>query len=79
MILFNENLVLDLKSRGFIIDIYALCLANMMVNGKQMTITWNVNNLKILHIDTDEATKVIYRTKGICGSHTKELRGKKHD
>ena len=51
----------------------------MTVNRKDMTITWHVNNLKCSHVDAYEVTKVIYRMKGIYGSHMKESRGNKHD
>ena len=30
-----------------------------MVNGKQCTITWHVDNLKILHVDPDVVISVI--------------------
>ena len=63
---------MDLKSRGFIINPYGPCVSNIMINGKQITITWHVDDLKTLHVDADEVTKVIDRTKGICRSHMKE-------
>ena len=37
----------------------------MMVNYKQMTITWRVDRSKILYSDTDEVTKLIDCIKGI--------------
>ena len=43
----------------------------MVINGKKMTITWHVYELKTSHIDVDEVTKVIYWMKGIYGSHMK--------
>ena len=51
----------------------------MMSNGKQTTITCHVDDLKILHIDADKVTKVIYWMKVIYGSNMKKSRGKKHD
>ena len=57
-LIFYENLATDLKKRWFIINPYDQFVSNMMVNGKQMTITWHVGNLKILHIDADELKKV---------------------
>ena len=56
-LLFYETLVLDLKFRGFIINPYDPSVANMMVDVNQKAITWNVNELKILHVDTYEAKK----------------------
>ena len=40
-----------------------------MANGKQVTITWEVNDLKMLHVDKYEVTKVIKWMKGIYSSH----------
>ena len=39
------------NKKGFIINPYDPYVANMMINGKQMTITWHVNKLKISHVD----------------------------
>ena len=50
---------MDLKSLGFIINPYDPRVANMMVSGKQMTITWPVDDSKILHVDADEVKRVI--------------------
>ena len=63
--------MLDLKSGEFIINPYYPRIDNIMVNGKHMTTTWHVDDLKILHVDADEATKVIDWTKGIYSSHMK--------
>ena len=38
-LLFYEKLVVDLKSRGYIINLYDPCVANILENGKQMIIT----------------------------------------
>ena len=76
-LLFYENLVSDLKSRGFIINQYNTCVANMTVNGKQITITWHVDDLKILHVDTYEVTKLIDWMKGIYGSQMRDHVGRK--
>ena len=59
----------DLKSRGFIINTYNPCVANMMVNGKQMTITCLVDDLKTSHVNADEVKKVTDWMKGIYGCH----------
>ena len=51
----------------------------MIVNGKQMTITWHVDDLKRSHVDAYESKKVIEWMKGIYGSYTKEYHEKKQD
>ena len=76
---FYEKLVSDLKSRGFIINPYDPCIANMTINGKQMTMTWPFNDLKILHVGADEVSKAIEWMKGTYHSHMKEYRGNKCD
>ena len=58
-LLFDEKLVPDLKSRGFIINPYYPCIANIMVNGKHMTMTWHVDDLNMSQVDADEVKKVI--------------------
>ena len=77
VLLFDDKLVLDLNSRGFTINPYYSYVANIIINENQMAISWHVDNLKIMHVDTDEVTKVIYWMKGIYGSHMKESRWKK--
>ena len=44
-----------------------------------MTITWHSDDLKISHVDADEATEVIDWIKVIYGSHMKESSGNKSD
>ena len=51
----------------------------MLLDWKQMTITWHTDNLKILHVDAYEVTKVIDWMKVICGSHMEEYLRKKND
>ena len=58
-LLFYKKLVNDLKSIGFIINPYDFCVANKFINGKQMTIIWHVDDLKISHVDGNEITKII--------------------
>jgi hypothetical protein len=49
----------DLKSYSspFIINPYDPCIANATIAGSQMTVTWNVDDLKTLHIDPFQVTK----------------------
>ncbi|KAL7518066.1 hypothetical protein ACHAWX_002924 [Stephanocyclus meneghinianus] len=52
-LLFYCTLVLERKERGFKINEYDPCIATKVVNGKQMTITWHVDDLKNSHMDRD--------------------------
>ena len=58
-LLFYEKLVGDMKAYGFRINPYALCVANYRVGGKQITVCWHMNNLKISYVDVNEVTKII--------------------
>jgi hypothetical protein len=44
---------------GFEINTYDWCVANKIINGKQCTILWHVDNLQISHIDPDVNTDII--------------------
>ena len=57
---------------------YDTCVANMMMNGNQMTIPWHVNNPNISQVEKKEVPNIIELMKEIYGSHMKESQGKKH-
>ena len=38
---------------------YDTCVANKVINGSQMTVTWLVDDLNISHKKSDEVTKFI--------------------
>ena len=44
---------------GFILNLYDTCVANCMINRKQCTILWHVDNLKISHEDPAVVTNII--------------------
>ena len=46
-LLFYNKLVKDLISYGFKLNDYDFCVANKNINGHQMTIIWNVDDLMI--------------------------------
>ena len=58
-LLFWKNLTNTLLSWGFEINPYDWCVANKTVNGKQLTIVWHVDDLKISHVDRDVVSDVI--------------------
>ena len=49
----------DLEAYGFRINPYDLCTANNMVGGKQLTVCWNMDDLKISRVDANEVKKMI--------------------
>jgi hypothetical protein len=71
-LLFYLKLRADLEEFGFKLNDYDPCVANKMANGKQMTVTFHVDDLKISHVEEFELTKMViwlgkkYRNK--CGT-----------
>ena len=55
-LLFYRNLVGDLEGGGFVLNPYNSCVADKVVNGKQMTICWHVADLKVSHCDPNQVT-----------------------
>jgi Reverse transcriptase (RNA-dependent DNA polymerase) len=53
--LFTENL----KDMGFVLNPYDQCVANSMIDGKQCTIAWYVDDMKISHVDPKVVTMII--------------------
>jgi hypothetical protein len=58
-LLFWRMLSAKLVELGFVINPYDWCVANKIVNGKQCTVLWHVDDLKISHMDTDVITDLI--------------------
>ena len=80
-LLFWKKLSGSLKQRGFIINPYDWCVANKNINGKQCTIVWHVDDLKISHVDpavNDEIIASLNAEYGQVGEMTVR-RGKIHD
>jgi hypothetical protein len=48
-----------LKEMGFEINPYDSCIANKVINGKQCTIAWYVDDMKISHVSKDVVTQII--------------------
>jgi hypothetical protein len=66
-----------LQEMGFEINPYDRCVANKMINGKQCTIAWYVDDNKLSHISKDVVTEILEKVK----EHFGELvisRGDKH-
>jgi hypothetical protein len=55
-LLFYRKLVADLESDGFVLNPYNLCVANKVVNGKQMAVCWHVDDLKVSHCIPNQVT-----------------------
>jgi len=58
-LLFYQKLVKDLEAEGFELNPYDLSVVNKMINNKQMTLTWHVDDMKISHVEPQEVTMMI--------------------
>jgi hypothetical protein len=77
-LLFYCKLVGNLEGKGFVLNPYDLCIANKTINGKQMTICWHVDNLKVSHEDPGEVTAFGEWLSGTYGVTIATHRGKVH-
>ncbi len=77
--LFYLKLVADLEGRRFRINPYDPCVANKMINGHQMTLTFHVDDIKISHHDSGKVTKLIDWFKAIYGDNVRVSRDTMHD
>jgi len=59
LLLFWKKLSQQLIEWGFEINPYDWCVANKTINGKQCTVLWHVDDLKISHVDANVVTGVI--------------------
>jgi hypothetical protein len=58
-LLFWKRLSSQLSKWGFTSNPYDSCVMNKTINGKQCTILWHVDDLKISHVDPEVVTEVI--------------------
>ena len=58
-LLFWKLLSETLQEWGFILNPYDKCMADKNIEGKQCTILWHVDNLKISHVDKDVVEDIL--------------------
>jgi len=66
-----------LKELGFKINPYDSCVANKLINEKQCTIAWYVDDMKVSHVDRNVVTQVIQDLEKKFGTMS-VTRGCKH-
>ena len=71
--LFLETLSRD----GFVLSPYDLCITNKTIEGKQCTLNWYVNDLKISHVKSSVVDSVIVTIESYFEKITVTI-GKKH-
>ena len=72
--LYSETFIKE----GFEINPYDKCVANKVINGKQCTIVWYIDDNKVSHVDKNVVTEVIELMKRHFGDLV-VTRGKKHN
>ena len=80
-LLFWKDLTGELKKWGFELNPYDTCVANKMINNKQCTILWHVDDLKISHVDAEVVEDIISRLNERYGGRAPltVTRGKVHE
>ena len=78
VLLFYEKLVGELEAYGFRINPYDPCAAKNMIGGKQLTVCWHTEDLKISCVDAKELTKMIQWLESEYGEMYGSRR-KRHD
>ena len=81
-LLFYRKLVADLVSLGFAINPYDPCVANKIINDKQMTVCWHVDDLFLGHEDQAVVSHFLGWLGKRYDTDDKKLnvvRGPKHD
>ena len=80
-LLFWKRLSSQLVTWGFELNPYDTCVANKMINGKQCTILWHVDDLKISHVDANVVSEVIRLLESEFGKEVPltQSRGKVHE
>ena len=79
--LFWLDLTAELEKLGFVKNDYDLCVANKTINGKQCTVVWHVDDLKISHMEQSVIDDIIQKLQDRYGK-LKPLtvtRGSVHD
>ena len=56
--LFHQNFVGDLMTIGFELNPYDPCVVNKTINGKQLTLVWHVNDIKVSHVEAEVVTRI---------------------
>ena len=82
-VLFYKKLLKDLQAKGFVLNKYDPCVVNKVIHGKQCTIVWWVDDLKVSHKEKEVIDGIMvwlkdkYEDKEI--GIMKPTRGKKHE
>jgi len=80
-LLWHRKFRIDLEENGFVFNPHDTCVANKMINKKQQTVRFHVNDVMSSHVDTkvdDDFEKPLNETHGEHGK-VKSTQGDAHD
>ncbi len=79
--LFWEKLSRKLQVWGFVLNPYSECVVNKVINAKQCTIGWHVDDVMLAHDETEVVDQIIKQMNDEFGKETPLTisRGKVHD
>jgi hypothetical protein len=82
-LLYYKKFRKDIESIGFKVNPYDPCVSNCIVNRKQHTVPWHVNNLKSSHVDSKVNDQFLQWFENMYASndigHVKAIHGNCHD
>ena len=80
-LLFWKTLTAKLVSMGLVVNPYDECVANKVIGGKQCTILWHVDDIKVSHVDSQVVSEVLGELEKEYGKEAPLTvsRGKKHN
>ena len=58
-LLYYRRFIADIKSIGFKLNPYDPCIANKIVDSKQLMLVWHIDDIKISHVDPNTVTRLI--------------------
>jgi hypothetical protein len=81
-LLYYKKFCKDIESIGFEVNPCDPCVANRIVNGKQHTVSWHVNDLKSSHVNSKVNDQFLQWLEKMYASndigHVKAIRGNHH-
>ena len=82
-LLYYKKFRKDFEGIGFVVNPYNPCIVNRIVEGKQHTITWHVDDLKSSHVSPKVNNEFLSWLKRTYANNNigkiKATRGKRHD
>ena len=58
-LLYYHHFIWNIKAKQFVLNPYDPCIANKMVDGKQLTLVWHINDIKASHVKEMVVTEFI--------------------